>query len=99
MKPLRQIKIKLFTIGNKSFRTMHIRAPKNMQYKDGGEEVVLRQFAEELEKSLPNEDFALRQVGRGEFNFVWIGKKPVDPELLVVAGMAVGEVASVEVGS
>lgn len=99
MKPLRQLKIKVFTPGNKAFKTIHMRVPKGMQYRDGGEEIVLRQFADEIEKAYPNDEFALKQLARGEFNFVHVGKKPVDPATLLVGGMAVGEVASVEVGS
>jgi hypothetical protein len=99
MKPLRKLKIKVFTIGNKSHKTIHLSVPKGMQYKDGGEDIVLRQFADEIEKSFPNDHFSLKQIGRGEYNFVWVGKKPVDPATLVVAGMAVGEVTSVEVGA
>jgi hypothetical protein len=97
MKALKRITVKLFAPGNKTHKTVTLPAGKGRMFVDEGVS-ALNHFAEELEKNFPNEDYALREVGRGEYNFVWIGKKAVDPADLLVGGMHLGEVATVELG-
>lgn len=99
MKPLKQLKVKVFTVGNRSYKTVHLKAKPGHIFTPEGEEYALRQFAEHLEQQLPFEEFTLKQIGRGEYNIVHVRTKPADEREIVCAGMPLGEVASVEVGS
>lgn len=98
-KPLKQIRVKLFTPGNKSFKTVFLKAPNGRIFTPDGELMVLQRVAAQLEQAFPFEMFDMIQVGRGEYNFVHIGPRPVDEAALLVGGMPLGETASVEVGS
>lgn len=79
-KPLRSINIRIFSPGNKSWTRLFIRAPKGRAFNDQGEDYVLKNIAERVEHAAPLEEYALRKVGRGEYNFVHIGKAAV-PEV------------------
>lgn len=97
-KPLKRLKIKLFYPGNKSHKVVLMNAPKGRIIPPGGEQTTLENFASQYEKNFPEDEFSLREVGRGEYNFVWIGKREADPAELLVGGMHLGEVVTVELG-
>lgn len=97
-KPVKQVKLKIFAPGNKSYKTTFVKVPNGQQFRPEGIEFVLRQAAKNIEEGFPLEEYSLRQLGRAEFNFVHVGKKPVDEAALLVGGVPLGEVATVEVG-
>ena len=97
-KPLRCLRIKLFTPGNRSHKTCVVKAKGGHHFTDEGEEIILKRYADEIEKAWPCDEFSLKEVGRGEYSFVWIGKRPIDEAALLVGGMPLGQVAQVEVG-
>lgn len=97
-RPLKQITVKIFFPGNKGHRTRIFAAPAGHHFKVGGEQGVLETIAGEIEKQWPFEEYSLKEVGRGCFNFVWVGKKPVEDSELLVGGLQLGETTSVEVG-
>lgn len=99
MRPLKQITLKVFTPENRSHKTFIVKCPNGTQLKRGGENVVLKRFADELEKNFPLDDFEMREVGRGCFNFVWVRRKPVEEQSLAVAGMELGKQTTVEMGA
>jgi hypothetical protein len=99
MKPVKQIKVKVFTVGNKSCKTFHFRSPNGRVFTPEGVEHTLQRFAAEISKSFPHDEYTLKQLSRNEFNFCWVGKRVIDPGELLVGGMALGQIASVEVGA
>jgi hypothetical protein len=99
MKPLRYLTIKVFSPGNRKHKTFMIKCPPGSHLKADGEDEVLKQFADRIERTWPHEEYAVREVGRGAWNFVWVRSTPVDDAELRIGGMKLGEVASVEVGA
>lgn len=89
----KQIQVKLFLPGNKKFRLETIRAPKGQCFTSSGEDFVLAKVAVELEKNFPGDEYTMVQVGKGKYNFVWAGKKPIDEAELLVGGLRLGEVS------
>lgn len=99
MKPLRYLTIKIFAPGNRQHRTRVIKCPKGHHIMLGEEKEVLKTITAELRKQSPDHDYEVKEVGRGAYNFVWVAQKPVPDEELLVGGMRLGEVTSVEVGT
>jgi hypothetical protein len=99
MKPLKQLRIKVFQPGNTSCKQHRLHVPKGMIVKPGGEFDVLGRIADDLERTFPTEEFEMIEVGRGAYNFVHKGKRPIDPANILVGGLRLGEVATVQVGA
>jgi hypothetical protein len=75
VRPLKQITIRIFRPGGKKSKTHLYRAPNGKAFTETGLASLLEQTITNIETHLPDEDYAMRQVGRGAFNFVWMGKK------------------------
>lgn len=98
-KPIKQLTIKVFAPQNKVHKTYYLRAKSGNIFTPEGIEYALQQFAGNIEKAHPYEEYSLKQISPRDFNFVWIGKKPVDEAAIRIGGMELGETATVEVGS
>lgn len=68
-----EIRIRIFSEGNKSSRLTKVRAAPGTGYTAEAIEQVLDDCAEQIEVRQPSDDFELVQVGPAEFNFVWRG--------------------------
>ena len=74
-----KLTIKLFTPFNTSFKTEMIPAPKGMQIEDDeGLAQSLDAFCDAYANGYPGHKFAVRYIGRGKFNVVWIGKEAIN---------------------
>lgn len=72
---IRSLKVKVFRVGNKGFVVQTNHAGQKKHFTADGIEKMLAQYAEQIEKNMPNEEYKLVQVGRGEFNFVHVETK------------------------
>jgi len=99
--PLKKLTIKMFAPGNRTHKTVILAAGKGKVFKPCGEFEVLSNVADSLETQFPNDEFRMVQVGPAAFNFVWERKKTLEEvaDRVMIGGMHLGEVATVEVGS
>jgi hypothetical protein len=93
------LRIKLFEPGNKKHKVYVFRAGKSRHFAERGVEDILGKVVAEIEKMYPHREYSMVQVGRGDYNFMDRGYKEVADEDLLVAGLRLGEVVTVEVGS
>ena len=98
---LKKLTIKMFAPGNRTHKTVILAAGKGKVFKPGGEFEVLSNVADSLETQFPNDEFRMVQVGPAAFNFVWERKKTLEEvaDRVMIGGMHLGEVATVEMGS
>jgi hypothetical protein len=95
---IKSIRIKIFEPGNRKHKVYMFRAGKQRHFVEAGVTDILAKVAEEVEKMHPEHEYGMVQVGKGDYNFLHRGFKPVEDEDILVAGMRLGEVVSVEVG-
>jgi hypothetical protein len=93
------LRIKLFEPGNKKHKVYIFRAGDGRHFAERGAEDILGKVVAEIEKMYPEHEYAMVQVGKGDYNFMHRGHKEVAAEDIVVAGLRLGEVVTVEVGS
>jgi hypothetical protein len=93
------IRIKIFDPGNNKHKVYIFRAPNGRSFIEAGVEDILGKVVAEVEKMYPEHDYRMVQVGRADYNFLDCGHKAVAGEDIVVAGLRLGEVVTVEVGS
>jgi len=96
---LKNIRIKIFEPGNRKHKVYIFRAGKQRHFVEAGVTDILGKVAAEVEKMHPEHEYGMVQAGNGDYNFICRGYKAVADEDLLVAGMRLGEVVSVEVGS
>ena len=98
---MKKITIKMFAPGNRTHKTVILAAGKGKVFNPGGEFDVLSNVADSLETQFPNDEFRMVQVGRAAFNFIHVRKKTLEEvvDRVMIGGMHMGEVATVEVGS
>lgn len=93
------IRIKIFAPGNKKHKVYIFRAPNGRSFVEAGVEDILSKVVAEVEKMYPEHEYGMVQVGKADYNFLDRGHKPVAGEDIVVAGLRLGEVVTVQVGS
>lgn len=64
------IRVKIFDLENKKFQLVVKKAPPNKQFTDDGINNFLTQTANYLEKTFPNAEYRLVELGRNQFNFI-----------------------------
>jgi hypothetical protein len=74
-KAVRQVTIKIFHVGGKTFSTHRHRAPNGKCFLQSAIERLIADTADKLETFFPDEEYSLVSIGTGCFNFVWKGKK------------------------
>jgi len=97
---VKKLTIKMFAPDNRTHKTIILAVGKGKVFARGGEFNVLSNVADSLETQFPNDEFRMVQVGKGAFNFVWDRKKTLEEvaDRVMIGGMHLGEVATVEVG-
>lgn len=70
-KPLKKLVIKVFNRNNKEAKTHHITADNGRHFVGDGQ-AYLERFAEQIEQQWPDDEYKLVEVGKGQFNFVWV---------------------------
>jgi hypothetical protein len=93
------VRVKIFTPGNKKHKVYIFRAPAGRTFVEDGIDDIVEKCAAEVEKMYPEHEYGLVKVGKADFNFVHRGHKPVDEQDIIVAGLRLGEVVTVELGS
>ncbi len=63
------VEISIFTPENKRIRQRHV-APPRQGINEKGIEILLRKTADKIEKSWPDVDYSLVELGANRFNFV-----------------------------
>ena len=98
---MKKLTIKMFAPGNRTHKTVILAAGKGKVFKPSGEFDVLSNVADSLETQFPNDEFRMVQVGPAAFNFIHARKKTLEEvaDRVMIGGMHLGEVATVEVGS
>lgn len=98
-KPLKRLRVKIFQPGNKRHKVVLLEAGKGRMIIPGHELGCLEPVIAMVEKNHPFDEFSLVQVGRGDFNIVWRGRKPIQPEEILALGVPLGEVTTVTLGA
>ena len=71
----KNVRVRIFTPGNKRSWAKLISAPPRRVFKDEGIDEILQKVASDLEKRYPDEEFRLVPLGPREFNFVHVGER------------------------
>jgi hypothetical protein len=71
------VKLKLFAPGNKKFVTHRIAAGPGHHFTAENIEKILADFVDKVEAAIPGY-YRMVQIGRGEFNFIHLGKEVSD---------------------
>ena len=73
---INRLVLKLFTPHNVSYRTETVgEKGKHIEMQPWQLGTFMEQFCAEYQKAYPGHEFAVRLVGRGRYNIVWIGEK------------------------
>lgn len=75
------LRVKVFGFENRSCKIRTLKPKPGTGWNQKGVHERLEAIAEDLETRLPGYEYKLVQVGATAFNFIFIGAKPLPPDL------------------
>lgn len=90
----RPVKIRVYYSGNHGYEEVTVATGKGWSIDDD-----LDRVAHELDERRPQDEFRMDEPAPRTYHFVWIGRKPLDPEHLMIGGMKMGQVDTVTLGA
>lgn len=77
-KPVKLVTIKIFAPDNRTHTTHRVAAGAGKAFTQDGLDELLEGFVTKIERLQPDDEYALKNVGRGAYNFVWLRKRSME---------------------